>query len=280
MQLTFATPNDKAAVMALYDLCFPGEHDYCTYYHETFWKPERCLLAKEGSELLAMVNLMDVTMTGADGPLEATYIFAAATHPDHRGKGLMGTMLEFSFGMGEAEGKDLSVLLTENDSLFAFYDRFGYQPVFAVSEVKPCEEPPLPMCKVRMLREDDIPALEAFYRSATEGRVAIVRDTQRWIEIMEEYNEHVFGLFDQSGETLLAYALMDGAGVHASEIIGFGAGYLLWCCSMKPEEATGRSLPHDGEVGRIPVGCAMALSPGGEAALQNGLPPYLNILFN
>ena len=48
---------------------------------------------------------------------------------------------------------------------------------------------------------------------------------------------------------------------------------------MKPEEATGRSLP-TGE-GDIPVGCALALSPRAEAVLKDGkFPPYLNILFN
>ena len=279
MLLTFAAPKDKAAVMALYDLCFPGEHDYCEYYHNNFWKPERCLLAKEGENLLAMVNLMDVPMHCAEGPMEATYIFAAATHPDHRGKGLMGTMLEFSFGMGEAEGKDLSVLLTENDSLFDYYKRFGYVPAFGVSKVLPSEEPPFPMCKVRMLGEGDIAKLEYLYNAGTGSRIAISRDAKRWQEILEEYNERVFGLFDQSGENLLAYALMDAEGVHAAEVIGISADYLLWCCSMKPEEATGRSLP-TGE-GDIPVGCALALSPRAEAVLKDGkFPPYLNILFN
>lgn len=279
MLLTFAAPKDKAAVMALYDLCFPGEHDYCEYYHNNFWKPERCLLAKEGETLLAMVNLMDVPMHCAEGPMEATYIFAAATHPDHRGKGLMGTMLEFSFGMGEAEGKDLSVLLTENDSLFDYYKRFGYAPAFSVSKVLPSEEPPFPMCKVRMLGEGDIAKLEYLYNAGTGSRIAISRDAKRWQEILEEYNERVFGLFDQSGENLLAYALMDAEGVHAAEVIGIGADYLLWCCSMKPEEATGRSLP-TGE-GDIPVGCALALSPRAEVVLKNGkFPSYLNILFN
>jgi|GEM_PF-1049004 len=280
MQLTFATPGDKAAVMALYDLCFPGEHDYCEYYHTHFWKPERCLLTKDGDRLAAMVNLMDVTMEHLDGTLDATYIFAAATHPDYRGKGIMGNMLGFSFGMGEAEGKDLSILLTENDSLFAFYKRFGYAPSFSVSEVFPGEEPPFPMCKVRMLTSEDIPKLEYLYKASVNGRLAIGRDTRRWQEILEEYNEHVFGLFDQSGTNLLAYCLMDEAGVHANEIMGIGMEYLLWCVSIQPEAASGRTLP----MGKadIPVGCAMALSPRGEAALQSkeGLLPYINILFN
>ncbi len=281
MQLCFATPNDQAAVMALYDLCFPGEHDYCEYYHKNFWQPERCLLAKEGKDLLAMVNLMDVTMQGSDGPLDATYIYAAATHPAHRGKGLMGSMLEFSFGMGEAEGKDLSILITENDSLFAFYKRFGYAPAFSVAEIKSGVEPPFPMCKVRMLKEEDIPKLDYLYKASTAGRVAIAREERRWKEILEEYNAHVFGLFDQSGGNLLAYCLMDGDGIHASEIIGIGAEYLLWCCSMQPDEAIGRTLPRqEGE--NIPIGCALVLSPRGEAALANhtALLPYINILFN
>ena len=282
MQLTFATPNDKAAVMALYDLCFPGEHEYCVYYHDNFWKPDRCLLVKDGEKLIAMVNLMDAAMQGEDGLLDVTYIFAAATHPDYRGKGIMGNMLEFSFGMGEAEGKDLSILITENDSLFAFYKRFGYAPSFAVSELRPGQEPPFPMCKVRMLNETDIPKLEYLFKAATAGRLAIHRDAQRWKEILEEYNERAFGLFDQSGGNLLAFALMDERGVNAVEIIGIGADYLLWSCSMQPDQAVGRTLPRQDGEGNMPIGCALALSPRGEAELRDkaALLPYINILFN
>ena len=142
--------------------------------------------------------------------------------------------------------------------------------------------PLMELCRIEeklSLQAKLIAKLEYLYNAGTGSRIAISRDAKRWQEILEEYNERVFGLFDQSGENLLAYALMDAEGVHAAEVIGIGADYLLWCCSMKPEEATGRSLP-TGE-GDIPVGCALALSPRAEVVLKNGkFPPYLNILFN
>ena len=279
LPIRFASPADKADVMALYDLCFPGEHEYCAAYHDRFWKPERCLIVRDGETLCAMVNLMDAAMTQDGARLEATYIFAAATRPEYRGRGLMSRMLGRSFELGRAWGKDLSILLTENDSLFAYYARLGYAPAFAVSEVRSEETPPFSMCKVRMLYNKDAEQMAALYRAHTAGRMAVARETARFLEILEEYDGRAFGLFDPAGQQLLGYCLMDEACVHACEVMGLGGGYLLYVCSMRPEEAVGRTLPRGQD--DIPVGCALALSEAGRQALENAkLPPYLNILFN
>lgn len=279
LRMTFAGPADRADVMALYDLCFPGEHDYCAAYHDRFWRPERCLIVREGEILCAMVNLMDAVMVQDGVRLEATYIFAAATRPEYRGRGIMSDMLRHAFELGRAWGKDLSILLTENDSLFAYYARLGYGPAFAVSEIKMEEAPPVPMCKVRMLHREDAPQMAAVYRNFTGGRMVIERNDARFVEILEEYEGRAFGLFDPAGQQLLGYCLMDEACVHACEVMGLGGGYLLYVCSMQPEAAVGRTLPRG--TGDRPVGCALALSEAGRQALENAkLPPYLNILFN
>lgn len=277
--IQFASQADKADVMALYDLCFPGEREYCAAYHDRFWKPERCLIVRDGETLCAMVNLMDAAMTQDGAQLEATYIFAAATRPEYRGRGLMSRMLGCSFELGRAWGKDLSILLTESDSLFAYYARMGYVPAFAVSEVRSEETPPFSMCKVRMLCNEDAGQMADLYRVHTAGRMAVARETARYLEILEEYEGRAFGLFDPSGQQMLGYCLMDEACVHAREVMGLGGGYLLYVCSMRPEEAVGHTLPQG--QGDIPVGCALALSEAGRKALENAkLPPYLNILFN
>ena len=99
MDIEFAGACDREEIEALYNLVFSGEEEYASYYHNNFWRAERCLVVRENGKIISMVNLMDQEMTLGEEVYKATYIFAAATHPDHRGKGLMGKMLENSLVM-------------------------------------------------------------------------------------------------------------------------------------------------------------------------------------
>ena len=278
MDIEFAGACDREEIEALYNLVFSGEEEYASYYHNNFWRAERCLVVRENGKIISMVNLMDQEMTLGEEVYKATYIFAAATHPDHRGKGLMGKMLENSFELGRKWGKDLSILITENDSLFDFYKRFGYQPVFGVSKTEISEEPPVYMCKARILDIGDESRMKKVYDCFSQGRLKIERSEERFRQILGEYEGRAYGLFDQSGENMIAYCLMDEAHMRAAEVIGMGCGYLLYICCASPE-GHGCGLP-ELENSR-PIGCALPLSERGAAVLDKGVyPPYINILFN
>ncbi|MEA4921263.1 MAG: GNAT family N-acetyltransferase [Clostridiaceae bacterium] len=278
MDIEFAKQTDKQELLRLYDICFPGEHDYGEYFHNNFWRPEKTLVIRDNGGIISMVNLLDVRFNAGDEEIEASYIYAAATDPAHRGKGLMQKLLEASFELGDKWGKDLSVLITENDSLFAFYKKFGYEPSFGVSLISPNDVLPGFMCKVRMLDSIDCEMMEAVYNTASLGRLAVARDIDRFVSIIEEYKEHAFGLFDQAGN-MMAYCLMDESNEEAREVMGIGMEYLLYTCCMDMKTGFGKSLP-SGE-GDVPIGCAKALTEKGRQMLLSfSLPPYMNILFN
>jgi GNAT superfamily N-acetyltransferase len=56
------------------------------------------------------------------------YIYAAATHPDYRSRGLFGELLRFALDTAKDKGYAGSFLHPAEPSLTAYYARFGYRP--------------------------------------------------------------------------------------------------------------------------------------------------------
>lgn len=62
----------------------------------------------------------------SDGEFDAEYIFAVCTKPKYRGKGIFRKRLEAVIGDTPC------VLIPENESLFAFYEKLGFSPIFSL----------------------------------------------------------------------------------------------------------------------------------------------------
>jgi predicted acetyltransferase len=63
----------------------------------------------------------------------AGYISGAMTHPDSREKGCMSQLLEFSFQIMKKKGYDYTFLIPQEEWLFEFYRKRGYQPFISPS---------------------------------------------------------------------------------------------------------------------------------------------------
>ena len=85
------------------------------------YSPERCSCIEENGEAVSALYWFDCQYEGG----RLAYIYAVATHPDHRGKGLASRLLEQT----HAHLKDLGYagcVLKPAQGLFPFYERLGY----------------------------------------------------------------------------------------------------------------------------------------------------------
>jgi GNAT superfamily N-acetyltransferase len=55
----------------------------------------------------------------------AVYIYGVATRPDHRGRGLAGSLIMEAL---KTPGADIAALVPERPELAGFYGRFGFAP--------------------------------------------------------------------------------------------------------------------------------------------------------
>lgn len=104
-----AFPEDTAARRALFFETVPLSH---------------CLVLEQDGNPVSMVYSLPATVGGR----RLQYIYAAATLPAYRGRGLFGELLRYSKEQACREGCIGSFLRPAEPSLVGYYARFGYRP--------------------------------------------------------------------------------------------------------------------------------------------------------
>lgn len=111
-----------SACMRLYDMAFPGEPEAFTRAMFDRYAPEYLRTICENGEPISMLFSIPYPIITANGTLDARYLYAVATHPDHRGKGLAKRLL-----LQEAAEHPV-FLRPMSESLFDYYGKVGFSP--------------------------------------------------------------------------------------------------------------------------------------------------------
>ncbi len=274
-----ARAGDKADVMAIYNVCFPGEESFCRWFFDRVYRPENTLVWEQDG-LAAAVQLLPVRLALGGRQVPCTYIYAAGTLPQLRGRGLMAALLERSFALSAARGDQLSVLITQEPSLIGYYARFGYRPVFARS-LCTAQKGTLPAdCVIRPMEPRDTGAVQGLYRAA-QGSLYGVRGAEDWRLIAEQYGENA-RVLERMGRGVTAFALLEGGqdSLNATEALGPEAGLLMAALAGRHPSGTARWFA-PAQRGGEPNGCVRPLTAFGERLLADMPGPgYLNVLFN
>lgn len=127
MQLTHASAEDIPALKALWRECFGDGEDYLDFYFRNRFVPEDTLLVREDGIPAAMLTLMNVTRNSETG----FYIYAVATHPDFRKKGLQRTLSGYAEEVMRQRGGSFCCLVPAEEYLFRFYEKLGFRSGYA-----------------------------------------------------------------------------------------------------------------------------------------------------
>lgn len=127
-----STEKDILKLKEIWGLCFPNEDEFRDRYFKNIFNPKNTIVLEKNGEIVSMLQMLPVTLTNGDAEYSGYYIYAAATLPEFQGKGLMGELLNYSFELNK--DKDFAFLITQNDSLFKFYEKFGFSPCFTVEK--------------------------------------------------------------------------------------------------------------------------------------------------
>ena len=95
-----------SAYKDLYLKCFTEDSEQdAEFLFETVLKKAERVCEYENGTPIAMLFLMDCRIQTKTESLPFYYLYAACTHPDHRGKGLMSKLLEKAKQKSLADGK-------------------------------------------------------------------------------------------------------------------------------------------------------------------------------
>lgn len=123
------TPKEQA--LSLYKKVFyeDGE-DFAKIFTDKYFD-KCCRFLECDGKIASMLYLLDCTVFDGNKTYPAFYLYAAATDPDYRNKGLMSKLINSAL----AEDK-LIITKPANDRLFGFYEKFGFTVCSFKDEIK------------------------------------------------------------------------------------------------------------------------------------------------
>lgn len=120
--------SEELALRKIWRDIFGDTYEYIEDFYKTFDIKESAYVALLENEVVGIVNSLKcraLCKTEKNGEAEekmfsGRYIYALAVKKEHRGRGFAKELLK------AAEGDDFTVLIPENEGLFAMYRHLGY----------------------------------------------------------------------------------------------------------------------------------------------------------
>lgn len=114
----------------LWKAAFGDDDAFLDAFFATAYAPARCRCVEENGEIAAVLYWFDCACGGA----KMAYIYAVATDPAHRGRGLCKALMADTAGHLEAAGYQGIVLVPQKPDLIKMYAGMGYTPCNDVEE--------------------------------------------------------------------------------------------------------------------------------------------------
>ena len=121
----------KEQAQSLYKMVFyEDDEDFAKTFTDKYFDNSCRFIEKDG-KIVSMLYLLDCKVFDGEETYSAFYLYAAATHPDYRNKGLMSKLISSVL-------KEDKVIITKpaNDKLFSFYEKFGFTVCSFKDEIK------------------------------------------------------------------------------------------------------------------------------------------------
>lgn len=130
INLRTATRADIPALRENWRLSFGDGEAYLDFFFSRRFEPRLTPVAVADGRLVAQLFLLPALLVSDGDSCEVYYLFAAATHPQYRGLGIMAQLLREAEHIACANGRNAVVLLPGEPGLYLYYARHGYETAF------------------------------------------------------------------------------------------------------------------------------------------------------
>ena len=128
----------------LWHLAFGDEAEFIELFFRTAYSPERCLYLTEENRVTAALYWLDCEYRNQ----KQAYIYAVATHPDHRGTGLCRKLMDKTHVLLKEQGYHAALLRPADAGLRRMYGKMGYRDATDVTEFDATAGTPVSLRKV------------------------------------------------------------------------------------------------------------------------------------
>ena len=130
MEINYPTGNQEARLQTLWRLAFGDPEELIAGFFASGYSPRRCRCAAENGNVAAALYWFDAEFRGQ----KFAYLYAVATHPDFRNRGLCRTLMADTAACLTERGYDGALLMPQDSRLREMYGRMGFRDCCTVSE--------------------------------------------------------------------------------------------------------------------------------------------------
>ena len=113
---------DISALRKIWKDSFGDPDDVLDAFFATGFSPERCRFIRQEGQIVSALYWFDCSLEGQ----KIAYLYALATDPAHRGKGLARQLLTETHDRLRDRGYAGALLVPGERELFQFYEKIGY----------------------------------------------------------------------------------------------------------------------------------------------------------
>ena len=202
MPVVFANETLIPGLRDLWKKAFGDEDDFLDLFFGTAYAPDRCRCVVENSQVQSVLYWFDCELEGQ----KMAYIYAVATDPTCRGRGLCRMLMEDTMQILRDRGYASAVLLPQEEWLINMYAGMGFVPCTTVTEKWYPAGDAIPVRKIdasayAALRREHLPA----------GGVIQEGENMAFLAELAEFYE---------GEGFIAAAAVDGKELWCPEFLG------------------------------------------------------------
>lgn len=123
MRIDYPSHDRIPELRQLWKLAFGDTDEFLDCFFRTAFSPTRCRCILEENRIAAVLYWFDCTAATQ----KLAYIYAVATHPDFRSRGLCRALMADTHGLLKSQGYSGAVLVPQKESLRAMYAGMGYR---------------------------------------------------------------------------------------------------------------------------------------------------------
>lgn len=138
-------PEDIPAQRELWKLAFGDSDSYLDNFYDNYYRPGRVVVLEEDGAVRSMTAWFDTDfVVPGQGEYRAAYLYAVATHPDSRGRGLAGRLLTEADEYFRSLGVSAVTTVPAEQALHDFFGANGFRECFRLTqgELNPGQFPP------------------------------------------------------------------------------------------------------------------------------------------
>lgn len=154
MTIRLSSPADVPVLRELWALAFGDSGPYMDNFFDNYYRPERMIVLELDGRVRAMTAWFDTVFSvPCRGEYRAAYLYAVATHPDFRSRGLSAALLAWADDYFRLLEIPAVTTVPAEPSLHRFFGANGFRECFCHDELSfsptaPCPQPHFALRKV------------------------------------------------------------------------------------------------------------------------------------